>query len=140
MYRINYYTNNNIIYNNNYIIDTTYDTRQINRTNGTNRIISTSMRTPVTISPEQQEFFERTADFLAVFMNLFERDEQSETRETQENHHKCPLCRCVNSEYEEFEKNKEDKEQCVVCMDNHANIKYKQCGHQCVCGECFKKI
>jgi hypothetical protein len=91
------------------------------------------------------EWNEYVHQYYSNYANIQDESEEQEQEQESEGHgQKCPLCRCLNITYEKISEKEESsegfEELCVVCMDNHANIKYNQCGHQCVCDKCIEKF
>jgi hypothetical protein len=53
---------------------------------------------------------------------------------------KCPICRVDNQIPSNQAQVYGTTEQCVVCMNEHANVFLPQCGHVCVCINCVNKL
>ena len=52
---------------------------------------------------------------------------------------KCPICRCINDKDTIFDiKGSTDK--CSVCLENEVEKFFSDCGHACVCNNCYKQL
>ena len=38
----------------------------------------------------------------------------------------------------DFEVGKSSIEKCVICLERNSDYLFKQCGHQCICEECYQ--
>tara|TARA_Y100000992_G_C21243697_1_gene482111 strand:+ start:621 stop:1082 length:462 start_codon:yes stop_codon:yes gene_type:complete len=52
----------------------------------------------------------------------------------------CPICSKVNVIDDKQRKIFGLEEKCKVCKDNTINIYFPECGHACLCDECFDQI
>ena len=69
-------------------------------------------------------------------MKIFSSDiEQTLTKNV-----KCPLCRTQNHISIDQKKVSGIDVKCSICMDHNVQIFLPDCGHICLCEECFNKL
>jgi hypothetical protein len=82
---------------------------------------------------QQESIFTRWADDSRSFANQIEKK-----KENKKYYVKCPTCR-VYSTFETIQKVFVDA-QCIVCMDDKAQVLLPMCKHLCICHKCCDKM
>ena len=52
----------------------------------------------------------------------------------------CPICRTLNTIKIKQKKIKGLEETCCICIDNKVEVFLQECGHVCICYDCFISI